>query len=282
MRRDQRHPGGRPNDGFTLTEMLVVIGLVTVLISLLMPALGRVRAAANATTCLSNVRQMGTAWTMYLAENRGRLPEYVWSTPMTPDRAWRGYWPGILDAYDVRGDTLLCPAAEEAIPFSQPLPFRGFGNFSYAWNGKFLTNGSVVRFNASTYRSSSYGYNRYLTAYSSAEPTLSGGGFGPDGKATRINAVRCPGDVPVFFDAVFADAAPSNGTADEPMPSPPNLRWENVPPGAPDHWRFLIARHGRGINAYFADGSARLVPLEETFMLSWRGDWTKYRLALPS
>src|SRR5687767_11923981 len=84
--------GGAGGGGFTLTELLVVIGLITVLISMLLPTLGRVRAAANATTCMSNIRQMGNAWTMYLAENRGRLPELIGitTTGVTPDRAWRG------------------------------------------------------------------------------------------------------------------------------------------------------------------------------------------------
>jgi prepilin-type processing-associated H-X9-DG protein len=50
---------------------------------------------------------------------------------------------------------------------------------------------------------------------------------------------------------------------------------------APDHWRFLIARHGRAINVCFADGSARRIPLEEIYMLHWRGNWTPYRLELP-
>jgi prepilin-type processing-associated H-X9-DG protein len=63
--------------------------------------------------------------------------------------------------------------------------------------------------------------------------------------------------------------------------SPPSLRWENYPANVGnEHWRFLIARHGRGINACMADGSARWVPLEETYMLTWKSVWNKYRLTL--
>jgi prepilin-type processing-associated H-X9-DG protein len=44
-----------------------------------------------------------------------------------------------------------------------------------------------------------------------------------------------------------------------------------------------MARHGRGINVCFADGSARWVPLEETYLMKWNGVWQGYRLAnLPS
>ena len=66
---------------FTLTELLVVIGLIAVLISLLLPAVGKAKAAANSAGCLSNLRQMGIGWTIYMSENKGRLPDYVWSTP---------------------------------------------------------------------------------------------------------------------------------------------------------------------------------------------------------
>src|SRR3954447_10438114 len=109
--------------GFTLIELLVVTGLISVLISLLLPAVGNARRAANATACASNLRQMSLAWMMYVSENKGRLPEYMYfTTPsLSADTVWRGYWPGILDSYRVRGQSILCPAAEQVIPFQQSL-----------------------------------------------------------------------------------------------------------------------------------------------------------------
>jgi prepilin-type N-terminal cleavage/methylation domain-containing protein len=53
--------------GFTLTELLVVIGLIAMLISLLMPVLSKARSAANSAGCLSNLRQLGSAWQIYTA-----------------------------------------------------------------------------------------------------------------------------------------------------------------------------------------------------------------------
>ena len=255
--------------GFTLTELLVVVGLIALLISLLMPALNRARAASNAVTCLSNLRQMGMAWSNYVTENHGRLPEYLWQTPANPDVAWRAYWLGILETYKVHDDTILCPAARDVIPFNQN---RGYGSAAYAWTGKYQSPGTVVRYNVATYRDSSYGYNRYLTV---------GGGFGTNGLASRITSVRQLCDVPVFMDAIFADFRPTNGSEGSPVASPPNLRGDSFPANAPDHWRFLIARHGRGVNTAMADGSARWVPLEETYALRWKTDWVRYRLALP-
>jgi prepilin-type processing-associated H-X9-DG protein len=255
---------------FTLVELLVVVGLIALLLALLLPVTSKARAAANSTACLSNLRQMAVGWSVYLGENKGRLPEYVQSTPLTPEIAWRGYWLGILEDYKIKSSKILCPAANEPISINQAN--RGFGNIKYAWTGKYLSNGSVARFSPALYRDGSYGYNRYLTV---------GNGFGSDGKGTRITGVRPLSEVPAFLDAVFLDFAPKNGSELAPVDPPPNLRGHDFPPTAPDHWRFLIARHGRGINIAMADGSARWVPLENTYQLTWKTNWQRYRLSLP-
>ena len=111
----RRHARSGSPSGFTLVELLTVIGLMALLVSLFMPVLGKVRAAANTTGCVSNLRQVGVAWTMYVAENHGRLPDFAGvTTSPTPDVAWRGYWPGIAEAAGVKSESLLCPAARTA------------------------------------------------------------------------------------------------------------------------------------------------------------------------
>jgi prepilin-type N-terminal cleavage/methylation domain-containing protein/prepilin-type processing-associated H-X9-DG protein len=103
--------------GFTLVELLVVIGIIALLISLLLPALNRARSAARTTQCLSNLKQMGAAYGLYMINSKGKLPAVY--EPKEPDEPFfydrlRAYLTKDKDKWRKTGWLFDCPVYADA------------------------------------------------------------------------------------------------------------------------------------------------------------------------
>src|SRR5215831_8501381 len=91
----------RSRSGFTLVELLVVMAIIAILMALMMPSISRAKAKANAISCLSNMRQLILAATMYANEHDDEFP-----ARRSPTNAW----PHKLKPYFVNWQVIACPS----------------------------------------------------------------------------------------------------------------------------------------------------------------------------
>jgi prepilin-type N-terminal cleavage/methylation domain-containing protein len=154
-----------PRKGFTLVELLVVIGIIALLMSILLPTLGSVRERANAIKCGSNLRQVGLAFVMYTQENRGFMPDRNASRSYLPAGRisdWI-YWQegrALEDSNVLRylgvgknPDLLRCPSDDWSVRnLNGNAASVGAYTFSYTANVFIMTNEQIP----STYNGSNY------------------------------------------------------------------------------------------------------------------------------
>ena len=86
-----RQPAAR-QCGFTLIELLVVIAIIAILAAMLMPALSKARAKAQAVYCMSDQKQLTLAWIMYADDNGDRLPPNASGSGNAAQHGWVEGW----------------------------------------------------------------------------------------------------------------------------------------------------------------------------------------------
>jgi general secretion pathway protein G len=144
--------------GFTLVELLVVIGIIAMLISILLPALAKARRSAAAISCASNLKQIGQAFSMYANETMygGYLP-----APLANGESWPdGFWWAKLLPY-------LSPQKFDSLTFAQ-----GSNKYPLLYGGVFRCPGKANWDLAgpTDVNRISYGMNQFSNPYAPTQP----------------------------------------------------------------------------------------------------------------
>jgi prepilin-type N-terminal cleavage/methylation domain-containing protein/prepilin-type processing-associated H-X9-DG protein len=127
--------------GFTLVELLVVIAIIAILAAILFPVLATSRDKAKQAQCMSNVKQLAKAWSMYADDNNSRAcPSYYYTQGTSVQHSWdftiiiqtggTTYRQGLLDKYIKNGKINACPSFK---PKGADRPFTG-----YAYNTNYV------------------------------------------------------------------------------------------------------------------------------------------------
>ncbi len=236
---------------FTLVEVLVVSGIVSLLAAIVMPAGQQAARHARAVACQSRLRQWGLGFSLFLDEREDAI-----INPSTD--VWEPFWGRYCDR--PKG-LLLCPMAtrHESNPNDPLAAYRetieaSLGSRLTAWRIPFPTPATVEPGTLF----GSYGQNS--GGFPFLDPRIN--------KSCRFDR----SNIPVLLDCMSLYSWAQ--TSDE----PPAFEDQVTIPG--DIKRWCMDRHAGGINSLFLDWSVRKVRLKELWTLKWspwfdtRGPWT--------
>jgi prepilin-type N-terminal cleavage/methylation domain-containing protein/prepilin-type processing-associated H-X9-DG protein len=215
---------------FTLVELLVVIGIIAVLISILLPALGRAREQANTTRCLANLKQIGLAFVIYLNDSKGILPPIEYVQDSSNPNATQAYWTDLLSernylkvGKDETRNVFVCPSGAQEFPDSATMFNPGSGS-RYSDPGFFAVPGPTYDTNRSDHKSvSHYALNgsggltpasANFSQYKGPERmtelfpfifwhTAAEIGSNPRLRPANVARIRNPSNIPLVFDGVW-------------------------------------------------------------------------------
>ena len=246
---------------FSLIELLVVIAVIAILAAILLPVLVLGQDRARNAQCISNERQWGLLLRMYAEDNHGYFMSGV--SPVSGDGSHVAWVRSFTNEYQQTPKLLLCPkATARRGPGDQEVPTTSDDPNALAWGGPttayiFSVPGSV---NSTGWLTGSYGFNGWL--YNAGTAIL-------QGRSTvynlRTEDTREVSQTPMLSDSMWRGAAPL----------------ETEPPPAIDgewgmetnQWAFALARHTKGVNIVFLDGSVRYSRAKDLWQLPWHKDW---------
>lgn len=247
---------------FTLVELLVVIGIIAMLISILLPALNKARAAAQAAQCLSNLKQVNMAFILFANDNKGYLPQTsgaypgtasveVNGVPMNMSIRWFGGFQGStfypegspLRKYWGKATVAGCPTFEV-----DDLIRPEYGPVDYAYNTLYGRQYEWVVGNNNTLTPNVEDKKRLMSGY-----------------GIKLAKIRRSSD-----KALTWDSARLNGTVIDRIPwGYPTAGFSTAVPAVLATQPTFHARHNKRGNVGWADGHAS--PAEPAFFPSYNG-----------
>jgi len=243
----------RQATGFTLIELLVVIAIIAILAAILFPVFAQAREKARTTSCLSNFKQAGLAWNMYLQDyDETMVPMWTGGHQGTPGAYGGNYmlWPFLLNPYIKSWQIFKCPSAAD--------PGGVWGGGPNAWQGNWQWDASIGYYylDLGQWNNCTDTAGLGLSTVTSASFTI----LFVD-SALQQTTDKYPTNAETGYSVV---QAPAQFAAIDPAPI--TCTWYNgqhggwdwsIPGPLPDFTGWTINRHTGGSNVAWVDGHAK-------------------------
>ncbi len=230
----------RTRYGFTLIELLVVIAIIAILAAILFPVFAKARAKARQTSCLSNMRQLGTAAVQYRSDYDEK-PAGAWTGTVTDQFGVnaRNWWAGLLMPYCKNHQIMICPSASQQVVLGYTDP---------GWAGD------------STNRPEAGIAMNWYVASGDANPVTDAGWW----PWLNDERVRTPANAIYFLESGYAAVAgPNPRLRDAGIGwSPTHAEWVASTRASDTGFYFGRAQHATMMNVSFYDGHAKALKPE--------------------